>query len=48
MTLNMLNNSNRFQSADLAEKGILLLCQSIIWELKHVVLDNEFGEVNIF
>uniref|UniRef100_A0A915DTA0 Cohesin subunit SCC3/SA HEAT-repeats domain-containing protein n=1 Tax=Ditylenchus dipsaci TaxID=166011 RepID=A0A915DTA0_9BILA len=47
MTLNLLNNSHKFQSADLAEKGVLLLYQNLVWELKHVALHQDFNEEGI-
>lgn len=48
MTLNLLNNSHRFQSADLAEKGVLVLFESLIWEIKRLITDNETNEVSFF
>lgn len=47
MTLNLLNNSHKFQSPDLAEKAVLLLFENLSWDLKYVLANQDFSEVGI-
>lgn len=44
MTVNLLNNSHKFQSADLVEKGVNWLLQSLVCDLKNVT-DGNYNEV---
>lgn len=44
MTLNMLNNSNRFSSPDLAEKGVLVLFEDLCWNLKKLLAEPQLAE----
>ncbi|KAI1723640.1 STAG domain-containing protein [Ditylenchus destructor] len=43
MTVNLLNNSHKFQSADLVEKGVNWLLQSLVCDLKNVT-DGNYNE----
>lgn len=49
LTLNLLKNSkDRFQSPDLGEKAVLVLFESLVWDIKHLIKDNETNEVSFF
>ena len=41
MVLSLLNNSDRFQSADLAEKGVMLIFQILMWDVKRIDQNDE-------
>jgi len=46
-THSLLNNYTRFQSADLAEKAVTLLFQTLTWELKRVCIEGEYDNQSL-